>query len=168
MFCGTFGTKGWIEKVMKMVGAGFETFEGHSKQSGLTRITLVATVVGGVDALREHNLTDVRLANGRFGPPVIRMWEKVRPVIDGIGRSGRQTRLLSWLGYLYHRLDSSVKEHPAYVVRDMAMPQGTRVKRVFGCLRARSRCDVVRAPLACSPLLPDGWVWSRTGASPST
>lgn len=107
----TFGTKEWIENIMKIGGAKFETFEDYSKRYGLTEAFQVATVFGGVGVLLQENLIDIRLANSLFGPSVSLMWEALRPVIRGIRETAKQPWLFSQFEYLDTRLTAYRKEN---------------------------------------------------------
>ncbi len=109
----TFGTKEWIENIMKIGGAKFTTFEEYSKQYGLTEAFQVATVFGGVGVLLQENLIDIRLADSLFGPSVSLMWDALRPVIRGIRETAKQPWLFSQFEYLDHRLSAYRKEHPS-------------------------------------------------------
>jgi hypothetical protein len=109
----TFGTKEWIENIMKIGGAKFDTFEEYSKRYGLTEAFRVATVFGGVGVLLQENLIDIRLANSLFGPSVSLMWQALRPVIQGIRETAKQPWLFSQFEYLNQRLSAYRREHPS-------------------------------------------------------
>ena len=87
----------------------FEDYDGYVKKYGTSGPVVadwfrVAWFFNGIGVLLQGKLADIELVYKLFGYMVISLWEKLKPVIEGMKRQSDEPRSLEWFEYLYNEM----------------------------------------------------------------
>ena len=87
----------------------FEDYDDYVKKYGASGPVVadwfrVAWFFNGIGVLLQSKLADIALVDKLFGYMVISLWEKLKPVIEGMKRQSDEPRSLEWFEYLYNEM----------------------------------------------------------------
>ena len=92
-----------------VVGLEFKDHDDYVKKYGTSGPVVadwfrVAWFFNGIGVLLQSKLADTELVDKLFGYMVISLWEKLKPVIEGMKRQSDEPRSLEWFEYLYNEM----------------------------------------------------------------
>ena len=87
----------------------FSDYDDYVKKYGTSGSVVtdwfrVAWFFNGIGVLLQSKLADIALVDKLFGYMVISLWEKLKPVIEGMKKQSDEPRSLEWFEYLYNEM----------------------------------------------------------------
>jgi len=105
----TWGDESLQKACATVVGLKFEDYDDYVKKCGtsvpiLMDLFRVGWFFNGIGVLLQSKLADIELVDKLFGYMVISLWEKMKPVIEGLKKQSDEPRSLEWFEYLYNEM----------------------------------------------------------------
>ncbi len=98
------GTREFIDAWEKIRTREFDDYNKYMKKYGLSDIAIVMMFFEGLGVLFHRRLIDIDLVAELFRESSKMMWEKTRPIVEGLRKQYNQPRWVEYWEYLYNEL----------------------------------------------------------------
>ena len=100
----TFGSKEFQDALDKLRPRKFKDYDDYVKKYGWSDVAEVAILFEGLGVLLHRKLIDVSLVDDLFTGPIERIWEKVKPMVEGFRKQYNQPGAYWFFEYLYNKM----------------------------------------------------------------
>jgi len=97
-------TREYLEAWEKFRDREITDLNGYKKEYGFVELNMVMTRLDQIGALLRRKLIDVELVQDLFGPTVISIWEKLKPLFEEEERRLGKPHVWKAVEYLYNEM----------------------------------------------------------------
>ena len=100
----TMGSKENQEAWEKIKSRQFKDYNDYMKEFGWSEVAEVCVPFEGLGVLLLRKLVDIGLVDDLFSTLIMRIWEKVKPVVEGHRKYYDQPEIYEYFEYLYNEM----------------------------------------------------------------
>jgi hypothetical protein len=100
----TFGSELFLKSWKKIMTSESKDYHNYEQWYEWSDLLEVWVYFEGIGALLNRKLIDIVMVDDLLTGPIIRTWEKVRPIAEGIRKNLNYPQAFEWFEYLYNEL----------------------------------------------------------------
>jgi len=106
----TWCDESFQEAIWMVTDLEYKDYEDYVKKFGThptphnVKIWKVGWFLNGIGFLVQSQLADINLVDKLFGFYVIRLWEMMKPMVEGARKQWRVPKSMQWFEYLYNEM----------------------------------------------------------------
>ncbi|MFX1351933.1 MAG: hypothetical protein ACFFA1_06920 [Promethearchaeota archaeon] len=100
----TFGDKEFRNEYNKILDLEFQDYDDYVEKHGLEGVIAVGVFFEGIGVLLHRKLIDIGLVTQLFRQSTKLMWERAKPIINGMRKQYDQPRWGEFFEYLYNEM----------------------------------------------------------------
>jgi hypothetical protein len=100
----TFGSKEFQDAWTRIESNEFKNYSEYVKKCGLGDYAQCATFFEGIGVLLQKKLIDINLIDALFSVPLKRMYERMKPIVEGNREQFHDQRVFENFEYVYNEM----------------------------------------------------------------
>jgi hypothetical protein len=100
----TFGSKEFQDAWTRIESIEFKNYDEYVKKYGSGDYVQCATFFEGIGVLLKKKLIDINLVDALFGIPLVYMYERMKPLIEGNREQFHNQRVFEYFEYVHNEM----------------------------------------------------------------